>query len=1777
MFRIFLLLFSFALSVFADDTFDLTENHFTMYVYGNVIPYYKVFQYIAMITKDGSLDYVLALGVTIVAYFAAKKAHEGDLLGVLKHTTWSLALAAFLLVPNSTLFIVDKRVDYGLITYNSDVQNNYNISYTSAAEVQHLPLAIAMGASAASIITSYVTEKIDETMSDVDGSDYMYTTYSNVGYGTPLKDILSSTKIGDLYTSAFSTDSNASKIARESLTYIGDCLIDKGLTTNIKYAKYLVGPNDDYINSLNYKNFGLSGDEKVTFDNEEVTCKELYDDISDSSNVDTLKKYFVARFKAMTHPLDMDDSSLEKYTTAVFKNLIDPYNMSAIGDFKQSMVNMAIGLSIPKLFQKYGIGLNGLQITQGVASEKSRMNLINEGLGSFNWMMKVIPQAMNILFVILIALYIPMALVAVVVGTDRGFKILTNYFFGLIAFKSIDIGLAVAHNVANYYSADSIGELYYGMGKNLFNVLNMPYFVGDAAQAAGLAGILGVAAVFITPTVIFWGETKAATGLIGAVKGMYAGTNPDLATAETAKFQGNLEYQEELSHNRGMKYIADRLGIDTAEGAKLYNQMQSEIDAINRGAAFGAIAGKGDLGNYAMGSYAKATVADFQTAGAGVVTNGTSIEAIRNGAFSIGAKGMAQTIGYGSEVHLNDAVISGMSNGIMEGAKDNYIGSHITTADARVLGTDSGVQMVAKAEGLLKATDGNGNHIYDSDGHLNQNIFGTGAGDKYIEGLEKQTANSIAKTAGFGSRGTMEDANKAGFYQGVQQAGSMEGIKNAVDNDVNGLNDLYQGAEREAGAATNKTIGTGEAILTDKNGNRISEQEFMGFIKAGAAKGFLAQGLAGEADLEKAFEPMGANGEKRLKGEYANGIYQQERDSIEKTIGAGRALNSFTDEQLQKVAEGGTKANIKGTLGRIEGAGGIDDFANMAYVSGAIQSSKQLKGTEGEIKKALMANGMNDKEAEKLAKAIIEGSKQGAEEFKKALDKIGEKAKTLTEAKEGSEYKKIGQYDSPDDFVKAQELSAIQQEGKNALKTFMTAINPETRQKLFENLQKQAKSMGIDPETGKSYLDEFNEQALKLGIAKVDKNNNIVATDDAEAWVKGRALAANSSIDKMFIGGMRMAQQYNSLGESIVNADASIKGEKGRDFKANLGNPQNMDEAITKEAIENGIDPRKWLPKIFSKGVEATSNFLQSLGFSKEQAQEIAPYLVATAGGTAGVEAVSRFKNLLDGKMIAKEDLPFKTLDGKEIKAGQSFNLKDIPKEHRFEAFKMSKIEPGSVGKFMNWAKTNLDKFGENFENKLENKSNPSSISQESSNKSFQKSINSSNTAQNQHSDKSPESKSNNYTHSQPPSNQSDLSINENEKNVNRLESLFNDNALNQIRLNELKDEISAKRPRKSENIEAKNKILDAIENDKPINEEWLKKLGYSKKEIKNRFEDLIESGNIMTGDKFEEFNGAVKTLEREGIKGEALKIGKKLLKYAGLAGAAYSLYDAGSTYKSYIDKGLSPVDAAEKTAYDITNGATFGAVDGMVNQYHKAVNDFAKGDYIQGFKDSVKIPVTGINAAYNNMVQLADAAIKYMFSSNNDVPMYNDTKTTIPISPVTANAIQQPSSGQDYHTAVVNQIFQAQATKNIAEAMNQFRDLYNPVAPVNGITIPTMGGELSIGNNNGYLQLGDYTTRVPMSDFRNYVAQHPEVAQTLPQVLATSGFNNENVYDKFGRGYEKMDNGQVESLLANMNYIQQTSTKDSQIGLGTIMDYQEKMVEILEENLASKEEKEIK
>ena len=85
------------------------------------------------------------------------------------------------------------------------------------------------------------------------------------------------------------------------------------------------------------------------------------------------------------------------------------------------------------------------------------------------------------------------------------------------------------------------------------------------------------------------------------------------------------------------------------------------------------------------------------------------------------------------------------------------------------------------------------------------------------------------------------------------------------------------------------------------------------------------------------------------------------------------------------------------------------------------------------------------------------------------------------------------------------------------------------------------------------------------------------------------------------------------------------------------------------------------------------------------------------------------------------------------------------------------------------------------------------------------------------------------------------------------------------------------------------------------------------------------------------------------------------------------------------------------------------------------------------------------------------------------------------------------------------------------------------------------------------------------MSDFRSHLNSNPDIAQALPQMIATSGLNNQNTYDKIGKGYDKVDNGNVENLLGNMQFYQRTQTKDTQIGLGNTNDLLERSLEHME------------
>ena len=347
------------------------------------------------------------------------------------------------------------------------------------------------------------------------------------------------------------------------------------------------------------------------------------------------------------------------------------------------------------------------------------------------------------------------------------------------------------------------------------------------------------------------------------------------------------------------------------------------------------------------------------------------------------------------------------------------------------------------------------------------------------------------------------------------------------------------------------------------------------------------------------------------------------------------------------------------------------------------------------------------------------------------------------------------------------------------------------------------------------------------------------------------------------------------------------------------------------------------------------------------------------------------------------------------------------------------------------------------------------------------------------------------------------------------------------------------------EKIKAKENILNAIKDGKHINEQWLKELGFSQKDIDSKFGDLKEDGYILSQEKYNEMSKEPSNFEKLAKKGNAFfKDVSTLGKFA-----VENLIDGTPLNPTSLADDSLHVGKFKGFASDddwlTTNEAILkmGTMNLETNVGFKDLQQWLKSNpsKAQSLQTILNKPIAASPVDLEN-ITTPEGLYNYVMSH---------TQVSQGVSAVAATVLNQPSSGTDYHSSLTNQIMQIQATKNIAEAMNQIPDLWHKIAPVHEVTIPTMGGELSIGNNNGYLRIGDYTTKVPINEFRNYMQSHPKMAMSFSEILATSGFNNENVKTFFEENYGKADNRDVEYLIKNIqNYqgLMQHVTQPTQV-----------------------------
>ncbi|MBA1433564.1 MAG: hypothetical protein FAF04_08255, partial [Epsilonproteobacteria bacterium] len=347
-------------------------------------------------------------------------------------------------------------------------------------------------------------------------------------------------------------------------------------------------------------------------------------------------------------------------------------------------------------------------------------------------------------------------------------------------------------------------------------------------------------------------------------------------------------------------------------------------------------------------------------------------------------------------------------------------------------------------------------------------------------------------------------------------------------------------------------------------------------------------------------------------------MYQQIEDSkVDSQLGQAAGIKENVNKGVSYAQNAmySEESKQQSTKAKIDTQGGVEKAVASDVAEATIKAKQQQAGTIGSITEFLQSKAggsHSSQEAEKMAKAIMEGGKGAAEFMKQAVSGAGALAFAQSAAKTGSDLATVEEHGGAEEFIKAQKRTAVEKAVHSNLASKF-AENQDAKDKQISEERTQFKAAGKE----KEYL----EDGKKYGF--LDKDGN--ATKDAEAWVRGRATMTAASMTKHeqgFIGDSRINTVTNPLtGESITNVDGTRKISEGSEVKANLYNAETMNEQKDLERAEHALDWKKTVAKVMSQGGTKASelnHYLNENGFNTGMDDE-----TAATVGNAGTYAVT--------------------------------------------------------------------------------------------------------------------------------------------------------------------------------------------------------------------------------------------------------------------------------------------------------------------------------------------------------------------------------------------------------------------------------------------------------------------------------------------------------------------------------------------------------------------------
>lgn len=1150
-------------TAYADANAYITD--FPVFVNGDVQSIENSFKFIKILLSDS--DFVNTI-VTLMAFILTglagwrtfkTQAISGAVVNAMYLTAGVLSLTGAIPVD---VHIEDQRTQIDYAKYGG-------INY---AKVEGIPFPIAALISASSTLTLSLVEKVEDATVDVDSDQ---VSAQAIGFASAFSDV---TKI--INYAKYSSDTTSSLFEQVLVEYISTCILDKAYysgTVQKDIIRKVRNPQKDIFKELNASTLGIAG-EVITFNdsagNSYGTCGDLYNYLS-TNYAKVADDTLALLDKSLTGSGVYVDMS--KVTNA---KISDSLISGELGQFKAYVMNVAaVGPISRAIRNSSGTTVSGQDLANSITLEATKAKIQSDGAGQFRWMAEVLPMGYHFMLGIIYSCSVFVMIVSIAMGYEKGFALMSNYAQGLLSFEFIKVGLEMANNHVNQYSKFHAADVLSALGSNPASIENLPYHLEYIASMTGLAGILGVGAIFIIPTIVFTGKVAVAAGALSGLGSQYRGNAIDTATTTVA---GQRAKEDAYNESLRMSHALEKAGYDVPANmgaGDYYSQMQKDVSESSRALSL-ATMGSGaimDVGK-ADGMTEMSNVAAKQT----IANNTTATQHMASGT-AMGATQVGSVTG--SAEFVADMGINGLAQGSkIQSLKEKYgvdaTGKTMTEQQAKQVGTSSSsfqnMQDITLVESRKNAK------LLDDDNM---------ATDLTKKSMSNRFAKESAEYAGVGKATlTSDDLNNfetQGRGKFEETAISAKAYSDKATKDgvlTDGYKDAVYGSE---GAKIGAMIATTETM--GGSGKQIAFSEASATVKAAEdVSGFKSK--LHEAGLSKEdAENFGKNA-----GEAFN-------KAVEKLAGVSDAkVGAQTRSDIDTIAAAGGNDGYKSTVARMS-AGQMG--ANIATINAADDKANGGIGYEEFLKKSAI-----DKVTTGMASL-------GGKEDAKMIDSTGALTATGRATVRGSSY-----LDSKKQIGNVKGMMNVMNENPQYIESFVDQSIVEA--------EKAGRKEAV--------MSDYEKAGL---ITKDDKGGYKVNSEnfaEAKAYLNANNMNSHNAL---VAGGMVLS---GALGEnSTVQASAINSASSGN--KSDLYNGQknihNTDTATSVALLRNDGDEQK--AANYLRSYYATRDALDprfELGLAGAEASGIVPenkqgehgesaaIVAASLGaGGAGLYALNKF------------------------------------------------------------------------------------------------------------------------------------------------------------------------------------------------------------------------------------------------------------------------------------------------------------------------------------------------------------------------------------------------------------------------------------------------------------------------------------------------------------------------------------------------------------------------